>query len=130
MFYDVSTSCFSASYSRIIALPLVPTRSQTQYMQSVWRDTLGFAGAKMIRRIVGISHVADLEKIEDEEIRGVCERRCLLLAREMVLGSALSLSLSLPPSQVSLNDIHQLVGRARVHYSLSPPLSWSGEMER
>ena len=83
----------------------------------------------MIRRIIGISHVADLEKVEDEEIRAECERRCLLLARETVFGSALPLPLPLPLplSQVSLNDIHQLVGRARVHYALSHPLAWSGE---
>ena len=83
----------------------------------------------MIRRIVGISHVADLETIANEEIRGVCERRCLLLAREMVLGSALPLPLPLPLSHVSLDGIQELVSRAREHYALSPPLSWSGEME-
>ena len=81
----------------------------------------------MIRRIVGISHVADLETIANEEIRGVCERRCLLLAREMVLGSALPLPL--PLSHVSLDGIQELVSRAREYYALSPPLSWSGEME-
>lgn len=34
-------------------------------MNSLFEDMLGFAGAKMIRRILGIAHVEDLESIED-----------------------------------------------------------------
>ena len=34
--------------------------------------------------------MADLERIEDEVVRAQCEKRCLLLAREMVLSSSSS----------------------------------------
>ncbi|CAG9461929.1 unnamed protein product [Pedinophyceae sp. YPF-701] len=47
-------------------------------------DSLGFAGCKMIRRIVGIAHVADLEGIEDADRRAVCERRALKLGRALL----------------------------------------------
>jgi 5-methylthioribose kinase len=59
--------------------------AKASYMQDVWSDTLGFAGAELIRRIVGIAHVEDLDGIEDLNIRSQCEKRCLLLARHFML---------------------------------------------
>ena len=32
-------------------------------------DTLGFAGCKMVRRIVGIAHVEDMDSIADADLR-------------------------------------------------------------
>ena len=54
-------------------------------MQRIFADSIGFAGAKMIRRIVGIAHVADLDEITDADIRSACEKKCLTLARSMIL---------------------------------------------
>jgi 5-methylthioribose kinase len=53
---------------------------------AILADTLGFAGAKMIRRILGISHVEDLESIADPDRRAACEARALRLARELLVG--------------------------------------------
>ena len=58
---------------------------QNRYLKNVCRDMIGFAAAKMIRRIVGIAHVADLESIKNEEIRAKCERKALKLAMEMMI---------------------------------------------
>ena len=44
--------------------------AQAAYMAGLWKDTLGFMGCEMIRRIVGIAHVEDLESIPDQERRG------------------------------------------------------------
>jgi 5-methylthioribose kinase len=55
------------------------------FMRDLWRSTLGFAGCKMIRRIVGLAHVADFETIEDLEQRARGERRALALARSLML---------------------------------------------
>ncbi|MGB4107330.1 MAG: S-methyl-5-thioribose kinase [Alphaproteobacteria bacterium] len=54
-------------------------------MESVWDDTLGFAGCKMIRRILGLAHVEDFESIENSETRAACERRALEFARELLV---------------------------------------------
>jgi 5-methylthioribose kinase len=35
----------------------------------VKKDTLGFMGCEMIRRVVGIAHVEDLESIADATVR-------------------------------------------------------------
>ncbi len=51
-------------------------------------DTLRFAGAKMIRRILGIAHNIDFEWIEDPDRRAACERPALLLGRELVANAA------------------------------------------
>ena len=37
--------------------------AQRGFMLALWADSLGFAGMKMVRRIVGIAHVADLDSI-------------------------------------------------------------------
>jgi 5-methylthioribose kinase len=58
---------------------------QKAYMKGVLRDSLAFAGAKMTRRIVGIAHVADLESIEDPDVRAKCELAALACARRLIL---------------------------------------------
>lgn len=55
------------------------------YMQTLFYDSLGFAGAKMIRRILGLAHVEDLESIEDPNLRAACETKALLLGRTLIV---------------------------------------------
>ena len=64
------------------------------YMDRLWADTVGFAAAKMIRRILGLAHNIDLEWIEDKDTRATCEARALTLARDMMVNSG---PLSLDP---------------------------------
>ena len=58
---------------------------QDEYMQQFLCDTMGFAGMKMLRRIVGIAHVEDLQSITDLELRSVCERRGLQMAQHFII---------------------------------------------
>ena len=60
-------------------------QAQDRYLERLLADTLGFAGAKMVRRILGLAHNIDLEWIEDPDLRGRCERAALGLARQLVL---------------------------------------------
>jgi 5-methylthioribose kinase len=55
------------------------------YMERLFQDTVGFAAAKIIRRILGLAHNIDFELIEDPKVRAVCEARSLRLARTMLL---------------------------------------------
>ena len=50
----------------------------------VERDAIGFAGAKMARRIVGLAGVADLQLVEPPERRAALERPALRLAGHLV----------------------------------------------
>nr|WP_087574372.1 S-methyl-5-thioribose kinase [Sphingomonas sp. CDS-1] len=54
-------------------------------LDSIWTDALGFAGCEMIRRILGLAHVADFESIADEGLRAGCERRALRIARSLLV---------------------------------------------
>lgn len=56
-------------------------------LSRIWRDMLGFAGAEMHRRILGLAHIAEYDRIEDEAIRAACEARGLVLGRSLILGS-------------------------------------------
>jgi 5-methylthioribose kinase len=51
----------------------------------LFNDAIGFAGAEMARRILGLAHVEDLESIADPECRAACEKRALTMARRMML---------------------------------------------
>lgn len=57
------------------------------YMDRLWTDTVGFAAAKMIRRILGLAHNIDLEWIVDKDRRATCEARALTLARDMMVNT-------------------------------------------
>jgi len=81
-------------------------RAQDRYMRTLFEDALGFAGAKMIRRIVGLAHNIDFEWIEDPELRARCERSCLSLARHLILRRA------------QILDIRSVAEAARAHHPL------------
>ena len=55
------------------------------HMDRLFQDTLGFAAAKMIRRILGLAHNIDLEWIEDARLRATAEARALTLARDLMV---------------------------------------------
>ncbi|MBP7722216.1 MAG: S-methyl-5-thioribose kinase [Alphaproteobacteria bacterium] len=65
--------------------PDLSANAYIRRMEKIWDDTLGFAGCKMIRRILGLAHVEDFEAIENTEIRAKCERKALEFARELLV---------------------------------------------
>jgi 5-methylthioribose kinase len=58
------------------------------FMERLFADTLGFAAAKMIRRVLGLAHNIDLEWIENPDRRAACETRVLRLARDLMVNTA------------------------------------------
>jgi len=60
-------------------------KERARFMRALFEDALAFAGAKMIRRILGLAHVEDLEAIADPERRARCETKALRLARELLV---------------------------------------------
>ncbi|WP_028228236.1 S-methyl-5-thioribose kinase [Paraburkholderia ferrariae] len=55
------------------------------FMRQLFADTLGFAGCKMIRRIVGMAKVAEITSIADPAVRALVELRCLRLAEALLV---------------------------------------------
>lgn len=63
-------------------------RARDAAIADLLSDTIQFAGANMIRRLLGIAHNIDFEWIEDPDRRAACERPALLLGRELVANPA------------------------------------------
>lgn len=55
------------------------------YVNRLFADSIGFAAAKTIRRILGLAHNIDFEWIKDADMRALCEMRALRLARDMMV---------------------------------------------
>jgi 5-methylthioribose kinase len=55
------------------------------FLDRVWHESVSFAGTEMIRRTIGLAHVADLDRIDDDALRAKSERWAILLGREMIL---------------------------------------------
>ncbi|MDR7002331.1 S-methyl-5-thioribose kinase [Neobacillus niacini] len=49
-----------------------------------FEDALGFTGCELIRRTIGLAHVADLDRIEDENIRLTAKRKSLELGKILI----------------------------------------------
>jgi 5-methylthioribose kinase len=65
--------------------PAALKAAQDAYMRRLFGESLGFAGCKMTRRILGLAHVEDLESIADADLRAECEKRALKLARTFMV---------------------------------------------
>jgi 5-methylthioribose kinase len=68
-------------------------------LHGVWIDMLGFAGIEIHRRILGLAHNADFEKIQDVDVRARCEARALKFGRHLAVNRA---------SAIHLHDLNAL----------------------
>jgi len=65
--------------------PALEKQALEKLLAEIFQDTLGFAGCKIIRRILGLAHVEDFESITDPALRAVGERKALEFAKTLVL---------------------------------------------
>lgn len=54
------------------------------YMKRILQDTIGFTGCKMVRRVVGLAHVADIDRISNDEAREAAQRLALRIGTELI----------------------------------------------
>lgn len=57
---------------------------QDIYMKNILQDTIGFTGCKMIRRIIGLAPVADINTIKDAQIKAQAERMALSIGTTLI----------------------------------------------
>jgi 5-methylthioribose kinase len=55
------------------------------YLLRLLQDAVGYAGCKMMRRVIGLAHVPDLESIDDPKLRAKGERLALAIGQQLVL---------------------------------------------
>ncbi|CNK95286.1 methylthioribose kinase [Yersinia mollaretii] len=72
-----------------------------QFLQQVWSDAVGYCGSELIRRTIGLAHVADLDSITDDEMRRSCQRHALSLGSTLILAAP------------HIDSIDELVARIR-----------------
>jgi 5-methylthioribose kinase len=53
-------------------------------LRQILEDTIGFAGCEMIRRTIGLAHVADLDGIDDDEERIKAKKIAILLGKQLI----------------------------------------------
>jgi 5-methylthioribose kinase len=56
-----------------------------EYVQRLIQDAAGFAGCKILRRVIGLAGVADLNTIEDDQTRAEAERLALAIGQALIL---------------------------------------------
>lgn len=81
---------FEATFKQLWEQDLVDRIAATPgyydvYLNGVLQDAIGYAGCKMIRRVVGLAHVADIDRIEDPIRKEKAERMALAIGRELIL---------------------------------------------
>lgn len=54
-------------------------------LAEILEDSLGFAGCEIIRRTIGLAHVADLDGIQDDTLRIQVKRQALSLGKRLIL---------------------------------------------
>lgn len=57
---------------------------QEYYMNRLLQDAIGFAGCKMVRRIVGLSHVVDIDRIPDAAAKEKAQRLALAIGTSLI----------------------------------------------
>lgn len=76
---------FRALWASDLKDPMAKTPGyESLYVQQLFRDTIGFAGAKMVRRIVGLAHVADIDTITDATERESAQRKALTVGKALI----------------------------------------------
>lgn len=57
---------------------------QDHYINELLQDTFGYAGCKVVRRIVGLSHVADIHDIKDPKKKELAQRQALSIGTALI----------------------------------------------
>lgn len=84
--WDVFSSVFSELWNKNNLEPFAKVEGyKEQFLQKVFSDALGFAGCELIRRTVGLSHVIDLDGIQDKEKRIDSKRKALSIGTKLIL---------------------------------------------
>lgn len=65
--------------------PLAKTNAFLEYnLSKFFEDSLGYAGCELIRRTIGLAHVADLDSIENVQLRLSAKQKALELGKALI----------------------------------------------
>lgn len=87
--WDVFTTEFSKQWALDSVEYFTKTEGYLSYVfQSILEDTIGYAGCELIRRTIGLAHVADLDNIPSIDKRLEAKTKALQLGKYFILNRA------------------------------------------
>ncbi|KDC54945.1 S-methyl-5-thioribose kinase [Pseudoalteromonas sp. S3431] len=66
---------------------LAPVGYAQYFMKNVLQDAVGYCGAELIRRTIGLAHVSDIDSISDENARLTVQKQTLALGEQLILNA-------------------------------------------
>ncbi len=83
---DLFIEKFNREYEEQVTEPMAKVPGfKEQYLESILKDTAGYAGTELHRRTVGMANVVDVTTIEDEKKRLLAERINILAGKDYML---------------------------------------------
>ncbi|MEH7238261.1 S-methyl-5-thioribose kinase [Bacillus sp. JJ1562] len=83
--WDVFSAIFSQAWKNEAVDLYRDTEGYLEYvLEHAFEDAIGFAGCELIRRTIGLAHVADLDGIENFEQRISAKQHALQLGKELI----------------------------------------------
>ncbi|KAF0995904.1 S-methyl-5-thioribose kinase [Geobacillus sp. TFV-3] len=87
---DRTWDVFASIFSQLWRTESLETYAATpglleDVLRHAFVDAVGFAGCEVIRRTIGLAHVADLDGIEQKEARLAAKRHALRLGRRLII---------------------------------------------
>ena len=83
---DLFIEKFSSLYDEAVTEPMAKVPGfKEYYMDSILRDTAGYAGTELHRRTVGMANVVDVTSIKDEKKRLMAERINIFAGKDYIL---------------------------------------------
>ncbi|MEL0656083.1 S-methyl-5-thioribose kinase [Pseudoalteromonas issachenkonii] len=66
---------------------LAPVGYAQYFMKNVLQDAVGYCGAELIRRTIGLAHVSDIDSISDDNARLKVQKQTLALGEQLILNA-------------------------------------------
>ncbi|MBB1282086.1 S-methyl-5-thioribose kinase [Pseudoalteromonas sp. SR43-6] len=66
---------------------LAPVGYAQYFMKNVLQDAVGYCGAELIRRTIGLAHVSDIDSISDDNARLTVQKQTLALGEQLILNA-------------------------------------------
>lgn len=84
--YDKTREKLTACYEEKVTFPLYRTREfETDYLDGVMADSLGYAGTEIIRRVVGDSKVMEVTEVTNPEVKIPMERALIKMGIRLIM---------------------------------------------
>jgi 5-methylthioribose kinase len=83
--WNTYTKTFSELWHEKAADPFAKTEGVLEnFLQNTFQEAIGFAGCEVIRRTIGLAHVADLDSIEHKEVEHFYKKKALELGSYLI----------------------------------------------